>query len=104
MTHATRKNLTLAGIVGAASLVASALGVLVNWAIDTDARLGNGDKQRAAFVQADSSLFASDSLQWRAIARLERAAGLKGSRRAIAAPPKPPPREGVLKKLFHLFF
>ena len=95
-----KKHMTFAGVGG----LLTVLTLVVNWAIDTDKKIGESHNQRMALIQADSALFHRDSLQGLDIKQLQRATGVKGRRRGYVAPPPSPKREGLLKKLAGLFW
>jgi|SRR5712664_3250296 len=91
---------------GAAAALAAALGLmtmLTNWALETDAKIGNSEHQRLALVQADSALFARDSLKDLRLISIERQLKIKVRRQRWSPQPQPPAHEGILKRLFHLF-
>ncbi len=98
-----KKEWTLAGIGAVVAAVLTSLTLVVNWALETDAKIGESNHQRMALVQADSALFLRDSLKEVRLAKLEKRAGIK-TRRVSRPPPPPPKREGVLKRIWGLFW
>jgi hypothetical protein len=94
MTRQTKNNLTLAGIIGGATLVVSTFGAMVNGIISLDKKVGAG-------TTATDSLFANDSALFVRVARVERALGIKGGKKARIAPPR---SEGLVRRVFRLLF
>lgn len=103
MKQPTKHQWTLAGVGVVVAGVLSSFTVIVNWAVDTDKRIGESNIQRMALVQADSALFVRDSLQSLRLAKLERRAGIRVRSQSGSIPP-PPKREGLFKKLAGLFW
>ena len=93
MSPQARQHWTIAGIVGAATLVIASLGSLANGVISLDHKAG-------ASTTAQDSLFHNDSLLFSRVARLERIGRIKPAGRAAAQPKS----EGLVRRVFHLLF
>ena len=94
MTATTRHHLTLAGIIGGATLVVSSFGAMVNGIVSLDRKVGAG-------TTATDSLFFNDSVLTARIERLERRLGVRGKRAVLK---EKPPSVGLVRRVFRLLF
>jgi hypothetical protein len=94
MTTRTRHNLTLATIVGGATLVVSSFGAMLNGIVSLDRKVGAG-------TTATDSLFYNDSVLTARITAIEKRLGLRGKKATLK---DRPPSVGLVRRVFRLLF
>jgi hypothetical protein len=94
MTERTKNHLTLAGIIGGATLVVSTFGAMVNGIVSLDHKVGAG-------TTAVDSLFYNDSVLTARLAVLERRMGIRAKRATMK---DRPPSTGLVRRVWRLLF
>jgi hypothetical protein len=94
MTRQTKNNLTLAGIIGGATLVVSTFGAMVNGIVSLDRKVGAG-------TTATDSLFANDSALAARIEAIEKRLGVRSKRVALK---ENQPHAGLVRRVWRLLF
>jgi hypothetical protein len=94
MTKRTQNHLTLAGIIGGATLVVSTFGAMVNGILSLDKKVGAG-------ATVTDSLFFNDSVLTARVEVIEKRLGVRGKKVKLT---EKQPSAGLVRRVFRLLF